>query len=56
MSNEQPDPELAGDPVHEGPDDTSGETADTHDQDAEPPTPTGEEPDVDDAGAEHPDP
>lgn len=28
----------------------------THDQDAEPPTPMGEEPDYENSGVEHPDP
>jgi hypothetical protein len=41
------------DPVH----DDHGENPDgSHDQDAEPPTPTGAEPDYERSGAEHPDP
>jgi len=55
MSEQTPEPELAGDPVHQGPDDMT-DTDDSPDQDAEPPTPDGQEPDVDAAGAEHPDP
>jgi hypothetical protein len=55
MSDQQPSPELAGDPVHESPVHESPGTTDG-DQDAEPPTPTGAEPDVDDSGVEHPDP
>jgi len=49
------------DPVHDDhgkdPADEHGENPDgTHDQDAEPPTPMGQEPEPSEAGVEHPDP
>lgn len=53
MSDQQPHPELAGEAVHEAPVHESPGSTDG-DQDAEPPTPTGEEPDVDDSVVEHP--
>jgi len=49
--------ESPADPVHDDHGPESGENPDgTHDQDAEPPTPTGEMPDPDESGVEHPDP
>jgi hypothetical protein len=45
------------DPVHDDHGTETGENPDgSHDQDAEPPTPTGAEPDYEHSGAEHPDP
>lgn len=45
MTSPTPDPEPTRDPVHETPEEFDG----TGDQDAEPPSPTGEKPDGDDA-------
>jgi hypothetical protein len=42
------------DPVHDDHDDQHVD--DDHDQDADPPTPFGEEPHPEDSGVEHPDP
>jgi hypothetical protein len=45
------------DPVHDDHESQTGENPDgTHDQDADPPTPMGQEPQPSEAGAEHPDP
>jgi hypothetical protein len=53
--------ETPADPAHDDhgqdPEEASGENPDgTHDQDADPPTPTLEMPQPDESGVEHPDP